>query len=98
MIIIYNKKKGKRKEETYMQEADDNASVADSAFDDGDDDGAVPLWGPSCGSHVDGEVSSLYADGTGRDDADEDDRRAAGSPPSTDKHQDCDRPTCRALL
>lgn len=56
------------------------------------------MVGPIVCSRVDGEASSLYADGTGRDDADEDDRRAAGSPPSTDKHQDCDRPTCRALL
>lgn len=78
--------------------ADDNASVVDSAFDGGDDGGEVPLSGPSYGSRVDGEASSLCADGTGRDDADEDDRRAAGNPPSTDKRQDCDRLTCRVLL
>lgn len=78
--------------------ADDNASVGDSAFGGGGDGGAVPLSGPSYGSRVDGEANSLCADGTGRDDADEDDRRAAGSLPSTDKRQDCDRLTCRALL
>ncbi|KZC07801.1 hypothetical protein WN55_09882 [Dufourea novaeangliae] len=78
--------------------ADGNASAVDSASDGGDDGGAVPLSGPSGGSRADGGASSLCADGTGMDDADEDDRRAAGSPPSTDKRRDCDRLTCRALL
>lgn len=59
---------------------------------------AVPLSVPCCGSRVDGEVNSLCADGTGMGDADEGGRRAVKNLPSMDKHQDCDRLTCRVLL
>lgn len=84
---------------TYARVADGNASAAGSAFDgDGGDGGAAPSSNPWCGCCADGAASSPDADDTGRDDADADDRRAAGRSPSTDKRRGCDRPTCRVLL
>lgn len=78
--------------------ADDNASAGGSAFDGGDGGGAAPSSDPWCGCCADGAASSLGVGDTGRDDADEDDRRAAGSSPSTGTRRDCGRPICRVLL
>lgn len=83
---------------THVWVADGNASVGGSAFDDDDGDGAAPSSDPWCGCCADDAASSLGAGDTERDDADEDDRRAAESWPSTDTRPGCGRPTCRVLL
>lgn len=81
-----------------MWVADGNANAGDSAFG-GDGDGeVVPSSDPWCGCCADDAASFPDADDTGRDDADEDDRRAAKSSPWTRKRRGCGRSTCRALL
>jgi len=83
---------------THVSVAGGSASAGDPAFDGGGDGGAAPSSDPWCGCCADGAASSPDAGDTGRDDADEDGRRAAGSSPSTGTRQGCDKPTCRALL
>jgi len=75
-----------------------SASAGDPAFDGDGDGGAAPSPDPWCGCCADGAASSPDVGDTGRDDADEDGRRAAGSSPSTGTRQGCDKPTCRVLL
>jgi len=81
--------------------ADDNASDAEDPApdDDGDGGGAAPLSDPWYGCCVDGAANSPGVDDTGRDDADEDDRWATGSLPSTPgTHRGCGKLICRVLL